>query len=356
MEALNTLIEYGDPAMISRNLRKVLFDYMEEELKIGTTIYFLDLLPQLNYLFDLLEEAAEAEGRPLLVETPKHVALEEENCNPRLFDDGLLYRVTVFLVTTLQPERIYRIIHEQESQKQPLTDLMIVLPDTMQEKPFSEYETLIEAGCSMGTQLSFSLHQASRVNKAVEEGHIFYSFVCTEENLMYWSNEKEWPSTAGERIKELSQNAVQQFQNNFSKAETFLQYAEQGIVQQNNKLTGFFLQQAAELCCRAILISLTGRDKKTHSIASLKKCCRRCTAAVDHAFPSETEEEKRLLKMLDDAYIAARYDDQFSLAVTDMELLLVKVQQLHKDAVTAVKNRLNLPAATISTPINSIES
>ena len=65
MESLNTLIEYGNPAMISRNLRKVLFDYLEEELKIGTTIYFLDLLPQLNYLFNLLEEAAEAKGRPL---------------------------------------------------------------------------------------------------------------------------------------------------------------------------------------------------------------------------------------------------------------------------------------------------
>jgi len=217
------------------------------------------------------------------------------------------------------------------------------LPDTMQEKPFSEYETLIEAGCSLGTQLSFSLHQASHLNNAVKEGHIFYSLVCTEENLMYWSEEKEWPVTPEERIKELSQNALQRFQNNFSKAETFLQHATQCVLQQNNKLTAFFLQQAAELCCRAILISLTGRDKKTHSITSLKKTCRRCTAVVDQAFPCYTEEDKRLLKILDDAYIAARYEDGFSLSATDMELLLLKVQQLHIAAVTAIKNRLSLP-------------
>jgi uncharacterized protein len=338
MQSLNTLIEYGDPAAISSNLRKVLFDYMETELKIGPTRYFEELLSQLNYLFNFLEEAAKAKGRPLSV-----AALDDENCAHWLFADVLLYRVTVFLVTTIEPERIYRILHQPAANRQPVTDLMIVLPDSMQNKPFSEYETLIEAGCSLGTQLSFSLHQASHVNTAIKEGHIFYSLVCTEENLMYWSEEKEWPPTPEEKVKEIRQHAWEQFQNNFSKAEIFLQQATQCMLQQNNKLTAFFLQQAAELCCRAILISLTGRDKKTHSIAALKKTCRRCTAVVDQAFPNNTEEEKRLLKMLDDAYIAARYEDDFLPALTDLECLLQKVQQLHHATVPAVKERLNLP-------------
>lgn len=344
MESLNTLIEYGNPAMISKNLRKVIFDYLEDELKIGTTIYFLDLLPQLNYLFNFLEEAAEAKGRPLSAVTKKHAAVEDENCAPWLFADDLLYRVTVFLVTTIEPERIYRILHQPAVQQHPVTDLMIVLPDSMQNKPFSEYETLIEAGCSLGTQLSFSLHQASHVNTAVKEGHIFYSLVCTEENLMYWSEEKEWPSTPEEKQKEIRQHAWEQFQNNFSKAETFLYHATQCIQQQNNKLTAFFVQQAAELCCRAILISLTSRDKKTHSVAVLKKSCRRCTAVVDQAFPCQSEEDKRLLKILDDAYIAARYEDGFSPSETDIEQLFQKVQHLHQSAPTAIKNRLSFPA------------
>ncbi|HLP36751.1 HEPN domain-containing protein [Lacibacter sp.] len=343
MESLNTLLEHGNPALISRNLRKVLFDYLEDELKIGTTNYFLELLPELNYLFNFLEEAAEAKQNYAFTIIKKHAAVEDENCAAWLFEDDILYRVTVFLVITLQPERIYRIVHDPHLGQQPVTDLMIVLPDTMQEKPFSEYETLIEAGCSLGTQLSFSLQQASRVNTAVKEGHVFYSLVCTGENLMYWSEEKEWPTTPGERLKEIMQNARERFQTNFSKAQTFLHHATKCIEQQNNKLTAFFLQQAAELCCRAILISLTGRDKKTHSLAALKKTCRRCTAVVDQVFPCYTEEDKRLLKILDDAYIAARYEDDFSPSSTDIELLLQKVQQLHHAAVTAIKNRLSLP-------------
>jgi HEPN domain-containing protein len=296
MHSLNKFIEYGNPFLIGHNLRKVRFNY-----------------------------------------------LEAENCAAWLFEDDTLYRVSLFMVITLQPERIYRIVHETFPGQHPVTDIMIVLPDTVQEKPFSEYETLMEAGCLLGTQLSFSLHHASRVTTAVKEGHVFYSLVCKEENLMYWSKEKEWPTTPGERLKEIMQKAWVQFQSNFSKAGTFLQHAAQSMVQENNKLTAFFLQQAAELCCRAILMSLTGRDKKTHSLAELNKSCRRCTAVVDQVFPCYTEEDKRQLKILDDAYIAARYDDDFSPSVTDIDLLLQKVQQLHHAAVTAIKNRLSLP-------------
>lgn len=343
MESLNTLLQYGNPALICRNLRTILFEYIEDELNIGATSCSLDLLPQLNYLFNFLEEAAKAKGQPIAAVAKKHAGVEDENCADWLFADDLLYRVTVFLVTTLQPERIYRIIHETTAQQQqPATDLLIVLPDSMQEKPFSQYETLIEAGCTIGTSLSFSLHHASRVNVAVTEGHIFYSFVCTKDNLMYWNEEKQWPVTSANRMQELSQIAYQQFQNNFSKAETFLQYATQCMQQQNNKLTAFFLQQASELCCRAILTSLTGRDKKTHSIDVLKKTCRRCTAVVEQAFPANTEEDKRLLKILDDAYIAARYEGDFSSAATDLELLHQRVQQLHNAALPAIKNRLHI--------------
>ncbi|HTH31688.1 MAG TPA: hypothetical protein VL946_10075 [Lacibacter sp.] len=55
-----------------------------------------------------------------------------------------------------------------------------------------------------------------------------------------------------------------------------------------------------------------------------------------------TEEDKRLLKILDDAYIEARYSADFSPSVSDLDLLFQKVQQLHGQAVIAVKERLNL--------------
>ncbi|MBS4065002.1 MAG: hypothetical protein KGZ74_10615, partial [Chitinophagaceae bacterium] len=64
METLNKLINYGNPALINRNLRYVLFEYMEEELRIGSTAPFVELLPQLNYLFNFLEEAATFKANP----------------------------------------------------------------------------------------------------------------------------------------------------------------------------------------------------------------------------------------------------------------------------------------------------
>jgi uncharacterized protein len=344
MLSLHHLINYGNPALISRNLRTVIFDYLEDELTIGTTNSFLELLPQLNYLFNFLEEAAEAQNKPLQELTKKQVVLEEENCAPLLFTDELLYRATLFLVTTLQPERIYCILHKAETQQQSFTDLLIVLPGTAQQKPFSEYETIMEAGSTLGTQLTCTLQHASHINEALKEGHIVYSLVCTKENLLYWNEEKEWPTTPQEKLEEIRQQALQRFHTNFSKAETFLQHATQSSLQTEQPLTTFFLQQAAELCCRALLIALTGRDKKTHAISNLKKTCRRCTAVVEQVFPANTEEEKRLLQILDDAYIAARYEDDFSPSATDIEKLFQKVQQLHQSAVTTINIRLRLPA------------
>ncbi|RXK60725.1 HEPN domain-containing protein [Lacibacter luteus] len=342
MNSLINLIEYGNPALISRNLRKVLFDYMESEFRIGITSYFEELLPELNQLFNVLDEAAAINREQLNLISKQYNLLDEEQCAASVFQNELLYRVVSFLVTTLQPERIYSTAHNKMKEDQSHTGLLIIMPDSFQDKPFSEYENFLEGGCSLGTQLCFSLHKASHVKAALAAGHPFYSFACTNNNLLYWSKEEKWPVNTEEKLKELTQTAVQKFNHNFNKAATFLQYAGQGLKEQNN-LSAFFIQQAAELCCRAILTALTGHDKKTHALSVLKKSCSRCTSIVDHVFPADTEEEKRLLQIIDDAYIDARYKTDYSVHEPDLQLLFNKVQQLHNAAVPEIQNRLGLP-------------
>ena len=287
-----------------------------------------------------LEEAAEAKEKPLTPVTKKHAGVEDENCAPWLFEDDILYRITVFLVITLQPERIYRILHRLPIRSQPVTDLMIVLPDTMQEKPFSQYEMLIEAGCIMDTNLSFSLHQASRVNTAIEEGQIFHSLLFTSENLMYWSKKKKWPVTPEEVLNERKEAAWTQFQNGFNKATQFLEHAAMELKQSNTNLTAFFLQQATELSCRALIASFLGIEKKTHSIPQLIKYCRRYTPVVQQIFPDNTPEEKRLLKLLDDAYLAARYEQEYTITQNDLDALTKKVIRLHEAILMDIKLKM----------------
>ncbi len=342
METLNSLIEYGNPRLLSRNLRSLVFDFMETELKIGMPGYFEELIPQLYYLFNFLDAAADGE-----ITKPQHndnlELLNEENSPAFLQEDEILKGITSFIVQTIRPERIYRILHQPLQEGAELTtDLLIVIPEWLPPKQFTTAETLIEAGCMLGTNLHFSLHHANQVKTAITEGSVFYNLVCNPFNLLYWSNKNDWPEINKEKLNMARQNAWLQFQQGFAKAVAFLKHAQQQQQHNADLLTAFFLQQATELCCRAILTSITGLDKKTHAITSLKKCCRRCTTVVDEVFPMVTGEDKRLLQLLDDAYLSSRYSNNYTITETDLDSLTKKVTQLHHAAYTAVQHLLDL--------------
>lgn len=339
METLIKLINYANPALINRNLRCVLFEYMEEELRIGSTAPFAELLPQLNYLFNFLEEAAAVKASPCIPYLlqpqvqPGHYMPEWVQEHPQLS------RIVTFIAATLQPEKIYRVPHLPLQQQPPITDLIIVISDTMQEKPFSEYENLVEAGCMADTRLQFSLLQSSHLNNILQEGHVFYSTYCTAKNLIWWQQQKETPQISAEKLQALKQKAEENFQNGFSRAVAFLKQAQFSKEQSNNNLTAFFLHQATELCCRALIASFLGIEKKTHSLHQLKKYCRRITPLVHQIFPETTTEDKRLLKLLDEAYLAARYENDFSITPDDLEILLDKVTLLHQSILANVKQK-----------------
>jgi|GEM_PF-1944535 len=340
METLNKLINYGNPALINRNLRYVLFEYMEEELRIGSTAPFVELLPQLNYLFNFLEEAATFKANPFTLHLLQPQAQPHQYMPEWVEEDQQLSRIVSFITATIQPEKIYKVPHPPLLHQPSVTDLIIVLPDTMQQKPFSEYETLIEAACLADTLLQFSLLQSSHLNTILNEGHIFYSNFCTAQNLIYGKKEMETPKTSVEIGKQLKQKAMESFQKSFSRAEAFLTNAKNNQEQSVNTLAVFFLHQATELCCRALIASFLGIEKKTHSLPQLKKYCRRYTPVVQQIFPDSTPEEKRLLKLLDDAYLAARYEQEYTITQNDLDALMKKVIRLHEAILMDIKLKM----------------
>lgn len=68
-------------------------------------------------------------------------------------------------------------------------------------------------------------------------------------------------------------------------------------------MTMLMLQQATELTFRAVALSLYGVERRTHSTKSLKKLNRRLAPQFNGIIPADTEEEERLLKVLEDAYL-----------------------------------------------------
>ena len=88
------------------------------------------------------------------------------------------------------------------------------------------------------------------------------------------------------------------------------------------------LQQATELCFRSMSWALLSLDKRTHSISGLMKLNRRLAPQMNAVFPCDSKEEDRLLQLLEDAYIDARYKKDYEIAEDDGLILIARAGDL----------------------------
>ncbi|HEY0059027.1 MAG TPA: HEPN domain-containing protein, partial [Flavisolibacter sp.] len=228
------------------------------------------------------------------------------------------------LVTAMAPERIYLL------SKSPM-DLLIIMPDKSQ-RPFSEYERLIEMAGMNQEDFYFSLHSSAELHKQLQKGHILYSISCTPDNLIYDNGvAPELPLTAI-RLEELRKEAEWRFTPGFQKATAFLSAANQQYASGEREMTAFMLHQATELVLRALILSLTGQDIRTHEIKQLLKNCQRCAPSLKSIFLNGKEQEERLLHVLESSYKNARYSNQFKISEEDLKRLMQLITLLLENA------------------------
>ncbi len=233
------------------------------------------------------------------------------------------------IIASLEPEMIFQVTHPNVLQDGADTyrDLLIVLPDS-NATPFQELEPVVELITAKDGRLSCSLHKASAIQQALNDGHIYYSLVCIKENLIYQNTTAKIPDLPAEKFAAVVAKGRQEFEAGMAKAHSFYAGAEKYAKSNDSAMTMFMLQQATELTFRAVALSLYGIERRTHSIKSLKKLNRRLAPQLNDIFPADTDEEERLLKVLEDAYLEARYLNGYTVAIDDLQILLIRVGQL----------------------------
>lgn len=208
-------------------------------------------------------------------------------------------------------------------------DLLLVIP-TKNNIPFIELEPIIEIPYLKESRIVCSLHNEGVVMQALENGHIFYSLNFTSENLIYDDKAISYATTSMEAIQEMKQRAKAVFLQHFERAEDFYLCAEFLYQKRPAKIIAFLLHQAIEFSYRGILVSLNGYDKRTHEINSLKKHSRRCVPQLSTIFSSNAEEEKRLTELLNNAYLASRYDTNYAVNESELSIVFEKVKILQE--------------------------
>ncbi|WP_353720141.1 HEPN domain-containing protein [Dyadobacter sp. 676] len=251
--------------------------------------------------------------------------------------------ITELLKSALQPELLFEIRHSavlSAAEQTPYRDLLIVLPDN-NHKPFKELEPIIEVITAGEDKICCTIRKMADLRHCLESGHIYFSLVCTAENLVYQKKGTAIPKIAPEKLTELIAKSRQDFFAGMSKARNFFHGACCYEETREYALSMFMLQQTVEITYRSMVISLLGNEKRTHSIRLLKNFNHRVAPQLNEIFPGGSPEEERLIQLLEDAYLEARYNFHYELDKEDLDVVFSRVSHLLELAESAFEERIN---------------
>lgn len=216
---------------------------------------------------------------------------------------------------------------------------LIVIPDN-HNSPFEELQSGLEIISLNGCRVSFSLIKSEELHQALSNGHLFYSFICKKDKLVYDNGLVPLPVTNPSQWASIRKKAEQEFEIGVGRAVAFLDGASFYLERKSPELAAFMLHQAAEGTYRTIIQVLNGMEKKTHSIRSLTRHCRSCAPQLSAFFPADNWQEERLLKLIEDAYLDTRYRDTYEISDWELDTLFARVERLQLAAKQLFEERM----------------
>ena len=166
------------------------------------------------------------------------------------------------------------------------------------------------------------------LNKAILKNRYFYTDIKREGVMLYNSGRCKLARRRKLNYQEIKELAEEYYKEKFEKGNFFLDDAIINKERGRYKMASFYLHQVCENYYNSIILTFTLYSPKEHSLKKLSARAKTYSLESSKAFPRDTEEEKRLFDLLQDAYIQARYYKHFNITREDIEALIPKVELL----------------------------
>ena len=195
------------------------------------------------------------------------------------------------------------------------------------------------------TTVQFIDESIDDLNKAIDKNRYFYTDIKREGIMLYNSGRYKLARRRKQNYREIKELAEEYYNERFERGNEFLLgaifYNEQGL----HKMASFNLHQACENYYNSIILTFTLYSPKEHSLIKLSARAKTHSLESSKAFPRNTEEEKRLFDLLQDAYVQARYSLHFRITQEDIEALIPKVERLRDITQQCCEERIKVYAA-----------
>lgn len=176
----------------------------------------------------------------------------------------------------------------------------------------------------------------------LQDGHAFALRVYNSAPLLL-QNDAGYQGTLGMIDAATEQKRTElTHKEGLKRVEAFLAGAELFCLRKENRMAAFMLHQAAEQALSTLLKTATGYYCCTHNIERLLRYAGMVTYRVNEIFPKNNEPEKRLVSLLQKAYIDSRYREDYAITEADLRDLLGRVSDLRKilmESAEAVKQK-----------------
>ena len=165
-------------------------------------------------------------------------------------------------------------------------------------------------------------------NFAITKGHYFETEIKRDGIILYDSGEYKLARRRKLKFDEITERAEKYYKDKFTRANYFLDDAQSNVTKQRFQQASFYLHQATENFLRTIPLVYILYGYKDHDLEELMKYCKEYTKDIFRAFPRDTDDEERLFKLLQRAYIESRYNPEFEISKEDIDALMPKIELL----------------------------
>lgn len=210
----------------------------------------------------------------------------------------------------------------------------IIVMDRYKYKPLDEVTSLLELMIGSHKNINCTVYSYGSIHNFLSKGHLYFSSLCIPQNCVY-QNEVFFslPTLTARKLNELIEKSTLLFKENIKKADTFFASAVQLANSRENAISLFMLQQACELSYRALLLTLRGKQVKSHDLEVLRKHIAQFAPLTVGQFSENEDEELKTLGIIQDSYIKSRYYTDYSVDGKDLMKIIPKVEKL----INAVK-------------------
>jgi len=171
-------------------------------------------------------------------------------------------------------------------------------------------------------------HSINDLNYELGSQQYFYSDIQKEGVLLFDDGKTELAVKRKLSVQERREVAQRHYDNWFESAVSFFDAYELMMSKEKYKNAAFQLHQSTESCYKAILLVLTNYNPREHFLKILAPECEQYVADLREIFIQDTEQQKERFKLLDSAYIDARYSLDYKISKSDLEILATDVNKL----------------------------